>query len=265
MEQQDYRKKAMSIIGHDINFVVNVETMRFVFDGDYNGAVVLSQMLYWHGRTGRDDNGWVFKSYFDWHEEIGLSKYKMRRILNALKKKGVIETKIKKIRGNPTLHYRLLYDEFCKQFKEHVQNSINGVDVVGVDGPEKKPSKKFADDSIEHQISRHLFNQIRKLKPDFKEPNWDTWDSVADKMMRLDKRKPDTIWAVVNWCTEDHFWQNIVLSVSNLRKNFDKLELKMKQKPAAAKKPWNIIAEEESQRNIDAAMAEYGPAIFGNR
>ena len=250
-----YRKKLSKKIG-GINFVVNKKLMD-IAGGDYNGAVVLSQMLYWHGRT-KDPEKWVFKSYLSWYEETGLAKHKMQRILSAMRKKGIVETKVKKIGGNPTLHYRLLYDVLCEGIGKQPRESVEA------EASAKKVSK-FADDSIEHQISRHLFDRIRKLKPDFKMPNWNVWDAAADKMMRLDGRKPNTIWAVINWCTEDYFWQNIVLSVGNLRKNFDKLELKMKQKPAAVKKPWNIIAEEESRRNIDAAMAEYGQAIFENR
>ena len=46
-------------------------------------------------------------------------------------------------------------------------------------------------------------------------------------MIRLDKRKPERIEAVIRWCQQDPFWQSNILSAETLRKQFDRLELRM--------------------------------------
>ena len=47
-------------------------------------------------------------------------------------------------------------------------------------------------------------------------------------MIRLDKRKPERIEAVIYWCQQDPFWQSNILSTEKLREKFDQLELRMK-------------------------------------
>jgi hypothetical protein len=48
-----------------------------------------------------------------------------------------------------------------------------------------------------------------------------------DKIMRLDKRTPEQLAEVIDWCQQDDFWQDNILSPAKLRKQLDKLELRM--------------------------------------
>jgi hypothetical protein len=48
-----------------------------------------------------------------------------------------------------------------------------------------------------------------------------------DKILRLDKRTPEHLADVIDWCQHDDFWQDNILSPFKLRKQLDKLELKM--------------------------------------
>ena len=59
------------------------------------------------------------------------------------------------------------------------------------------------------------------------------WGAEVDKMIRLDKRTPERIEAVIRFSQADSFWCSNILSMSKLRKQFDQLELKMK----SAKQP----------------------------
>lgn len=53
------------------------------------------------------------------------------------------------------------------------------------------------------------------------------WAEHIDYMIRLDHRKPERIEAVINWCQQDDFWRNNILSTRKLREHYDALELKM--------------------------------------
>jgi hypothetical protein len=80
---------------------------RFYVDltGGLETALLLSQIIYWSDRATMDD-GWFAKTYEEWEKEICLSKYQVSKSAKALEKFGV-ETKVKKFKGSPTVHYRL--------------------------------------------------------------------------------------------------------------------------------------------------------------
>jgi len=87
----------------------------------------------------------------------------------------------------------------------------------------------YKPNSKEFVLSELLQNLILGRKPDFKKPNLQKWAIHIDRMIRLDNRKPETIEKVIRWCQTDDFWQNNILSTAKLRKQFDKLELRMGQ------------------------------------
>ncbi len=110
----------------------NLSISTFYIDlvGDHIGALLLSQCIYWAERTN-DPEGWFYKSAPEWYEELRISYYQLSRATKLLKCLG-LETKIKKINGNPTLHYRINQDIFTKAILKFVQfgfsrNSKNGM------------------------------------------------------------------------------------------------------------------------------------------
>lgn len=86
---------------------------------------------------------------------------------------------------------------------------------------------KYNPNSDEFVLSKLLIKCILERKPDFKKPNIHHWAKHIDRMIRLDNRAPPRIREVIVWCQTDDFWQNNILSTEKLRKQFDKLELKM--------------------------------------
>jgi hypothetical protein len=81
--------------------------------GDYPAAVLLSQLVFWTGR-GADPDGFIWKTYEDLEDEIGLTKYQAMRARNVLEKMQILETKVKKAFGSPTVHYKVLQDKLLK-------------------------------------------------------------------------------------------------------------------------------------------------------
>lgn len=94
--------------------------------GNYNTAIMLSQIIYWSERTN-DEGGWFYKKYSDWDGEICLSENEARNAINKLKRSKIIETKIKKIAGIPTMHIRLNTENFYKKFSAFLQKQMEEV------------------------------------------------------------------------------------------------------------------------------------------
>lgn len=89
--------------------------------GSLERGLLLSQIIYWSDRT-TDPDGWFYKTYVEWEEEITLSEYQVRRHTKGLQSTNLIETKLKKVHGSPTLHYRLNWRVFSDSFLEFLQN-----------------------------------------------------------------------------------------------------------------------------------------------
>ena len=59
----------------------------YVFIGcGINGALMLSQLVYWTSRT-KDNDGWIFKTHSDWTMETGLTRKEQETARKILKKR----------------------------------------------------------------------------------------------------------------------------------------------------------------------------------
>ena len=103
---------------------------------------------------------------------------------------------------------------------------------------DKRNKRSFVETSNEFRLSKQLFELIKNRKSTFKKPNLQKWAEQIDLMIRLDKREPSVIEAVIEWCQQDEFWQNNILSTQKLRKQFDQLELKMNQDNGDGEPPY---------------------------
>ncbi len=90
--------------------------------------------------------------------------------------------------------------------------------------------KDFRPTSDEVRLSKFLLELILKKKPNFRQPDIQQWAVHIDRLIRLDRRTPGDIEAVIEWSRADDFWQNNILSTEKLRKQFDQLELRMSEK-----------------------------------
>ena len=82
--------------------------------------------------------------------------------------------------------------------------------------------------SDEFRLAEHLFSKIQSRNNQFKKPDLTAWAKEIDLMIRIDGRDPPAIQAVIDWCQNDEFWQNNILSTGKLRKQFDQLSMKMR-------------------------------------
>ena len=97
---------------------------------------------------------------------------------------------------------------------------------------EKKESK-YSDESNEMSLAYHMASKIKEISPSTKLPkkeqHWQQWASIFDKIIRIDERPIDDIYKLITFVYKDPFWQSTILSPSGLRKNYDKVYIKMKK------------------------------------
>lgn len=98
---------------------------------------------------------------------------------------------------------------------------------------EAAKGKVFDESSQEYRIASLLRSLILANRPSAKVPlgtaeGLQGWCRDIDLLLRLDGRDPAEVETVIRWCQADSFWMTNILSPSSLRKNFDKLAMKMK-------------------------------------
>jgi len=79
-------------------------------------------------------------------------------------------------------------------------------------------------------LSNLLLSLIKQNNPKFKEPNIHNWANDIRLMREQDKRKPGEIQMMIQFAQTDDFWKTNILSTGKLRKQFDQLFAKAKQK-----------------------------------
>jgi hypothetical protein len=118
-----------------------------------------------------------------------------------------------------------LKDNYLKDLQAPSKKPSNHKEEEGEE--EKEEENKYTENSKEFRLSLFLFNKIRERKPDYKMPNLQKWSIQSDYILRIDKRDPVEIKKVIEWTQKDEFWQDNILSTAKLRKQYDKLVLKM--------------------------------------
>jgi len=82
-----------------------------------------------------------------------------------------------------------------------------------------------------YRLSKLLYDLIKSKNPAWHvKPNWDKWANDIRLLNEADKRSWDQIEWMIRWCHQDPFWQNIILSPSNLRNKFNQLAVQAKGK-----------------------------------
>jgi hypothetical protein len=71
-----------------------------------NRAIYLQNLIYWSDKGKRKD-GYIYKKKEDIEKETMLTIYQQNQCRKYFEKKGILETKLIKANGAPTLHYKL--------------------------------------------------------------------------------------------------------------------------------------------------------------
>lgn len=121
MEKKDWR--AFADKEKDNKEYVSTKNMYVDITGDVLTAILLSRILYWFlpGKTGnskirifKDNKEWIAKKRSDWKNECRISPSQFDRSIKILKKLGLVDTKVYKFAGEPTVHINLDKDFFME-------------------------------------------------------------------------------------------------------------------------------------------------------
>ena len=187
--------------------------------------------------------GESLKSIVTWAKRWRWSKSKVHRYFKMLEKCNMIVTKNEKVTTRLTVCNYSKYDpkQNASETPSRTQmkrrrngggtqaDTDNNGNNVNNEKNENN-ANKYTLNSNEFRLSKLLLDLILVRKADFKKPKLQKWSAHIDRMMRLDGRKPDRIEAVIQWCQQDDFWKNNILSTRKLREKFDKLEFEIDKK-----------------------------------
>lgn len=129
----------------------------------------------------------------------------------------------------------------------HIQHLLYGIDTISHSNlnsdldsnlnsnlkPEQDTVPAVAETPDEEAVSctQFLYDKIKdRTNPpvwEKKPPSLDQWYKHIEQLHRIDGIKYDDIKKVIEWSTADAFWKNNILCAATLRKQFNKLYVKM--------------------------------------
>jgi hypothetical protein len=83
--------------------IITIPKLYIQLTGNHSLASVLNQSVFWSNKS-ICNNGYFYKTYKEWFEEINIPERTLRRYLNKLELIGWIKTKVKKVDGKNTKH-----------------------------------------------------------------------------------------------------------------------------------------------------------------
>ena len=184
--------------------------------GDYHIAAFLNQLIYWSDKTKRKD-GYFYKSYKEWKEELFLSRYQIDKSVDKLKELGLIKTSLKKANGAPTLHYKVDMDRLTEWICEKLTNGNvknSQMELSKTDKSLTEITTEITTDSVSESfqyISNHLeiiqsplkIQEIEELIKDLGNEALDIVKVATDYTRDNNKGINYLIKVLTNWIKED--------------------------------------------------------------
>lgn len=84
------------------------------------------------------------------------------------------------------------------------------------------------------RLARFFYQKVLIVQPKAKEPNFDKWANTIRLIREQDSRTHKQIQDVFLWANKDPFWKANIMSPEALRKQLDKLEVQMQNRPTGA-------------------------------
>jgi len=113
-----------SFVGQNNTRTYNIHLARCL-GNDKSAAILLAQIMYWTGNIAPVGRDWFFKTDKEWMVELCFNENELRTAKNKLKNLGLIETRLKRAKGSPTLHYRIIPDALSTLISGFRENRYN--------------------------------------------------------------------------------------------------------------------------------------------
>ena len=226
--------------------------------GHLADAAVLQQIHYWLARATVEDAGyrWVYKTYEEWSEEVGISAKQVRSALGRLENLGLV------VSCQPEAWQRRKWYRIDYESPILTGASAPEVDSIRPDGPVHLPTRANASahtGACNTEITTEIPTEITPRETPKSEIDLITsgdveaqsqpailaeylaeciesnlgkrpkvtgrWIVTIERMIRIDGRTPDQVRNAITWATSDDFWSCNILSPEALRKHYDRLRM----------------------------------------
>jgi len=121
--------------------------------GDPLAGLFLSEVVWNTDKSARDD-GFFWKSAREWKEELELSYAQVKRITSQLEAAGLIETRLMKAQGAPTMHYRPIMDNVITAILDFLENQKDR-NSIKHDIENRQSDKSIDSQESEESITTH--------------------------------------------------------------------------------------------------------------
>lgn len=259
--------------------------------GQLSDAAVLQQLHYWQSRATAEHDGrlWVYKTYEEWSDEIGISPKQIRASIGRLWSAGLIES------CQPEAYhrrkwYRIRYDapllagspsapqgaSICPHGpmdrterahgSAHMGASITESTTESTTETSKKPQTPETSDVDPetesrlaecHRLGHLLADRIEKngaRRPTVSK----AWIRSLDRMIRLDERTPIQIERAIEWATSHSFWSTNILSPDALRRHYDRMALQARR-DASESGPRGMSGVRQFLADLDSDYGQLTP------
>lgn len=145
-------RRWITIISGNDNYIL-VNRFYLEFMEDLQGAVFLSQLTFWADK-GKNKEGWIYKTQDQWFKETGIKKFKIAQITRELESRGIIETRVMKVNGNPIKHYRLLYDNYLEEVESVLENKQMNIDILKTEKRKSENRKRISENQKKEFVKK---------------------------------------------------------------------------------------------------------------
>ena len=199
----------------------------------------------------------------------GLSRQGVIKARNELKQLGYIDFKTNG-RSATSYHLKsLIAHSVQPSLQDSVQGSVQDGSALYKQSKTKqnktnnsdnsKPTrhdtkKKFAEDSTEMKLAMYLYSKIKENNPEHRQltdAQKQTWADHIRLMIERDNRTAEQIKNMIDWCQNDEFWKQNILSTAKLRKQYDTMRPKATaeyQRKPAGELSWEERFERSQRR-----------------
>jgi len=169
-----------------------------IASGDIVSGLLLSQIVYWHLpskrtnkvrlRVKKEGNLWLAKGRDDWYDECRISARQFDRASKILVDLGILEKKVFKFSGVPTVHVRIIQDKFIdllnKQINEQYVEELAGEDEWV---NEERTLYELAEDAgcTPHDTEPHFGETMREAESDL-----ETLNSSHESVNSINREDP---------------------------------------------------------------------------
>ncbi|MGQ1340838.1 DNA-binding protein [Acinetobacter baumannii] len=164
-----------------------------------NGALMLSQMVYWSKRT-KDKNGYFYKTQDDWEQETGLTRREQETARKKLRELGFVS---EHKHGVPCkVHFRVEHDNLYMALVRFSQNSQSSMaesaKLECTDAPNSDVVIRQTNTENTQEITTESIGAVAPRKHKFSERNFLLENGVSDQTaseyinLRKTKKKPIT-------------------------------------------------------------------------